>query len=193
MAPRASGETPSWEHLLLGPAPPGGPLPRGGSPSPCGPGAQAPAVLSRRALVHLRPAGPPLPRPLSLLDSRGLRVPGPRPPGRQLLVKFWDMGEVGGVRPGADDQERILETSWAQSGGFIRARGGPAATPESGGVGLRVCEEVGEQKVSRTVRTAAIAAKGRGLLANAARVGRPSRCASWPRCWGWSPTPTLGV
>ena len=27
------------------------------------------------------------------------------------------------VRPGAYDQERILETSWVQRGGFIKARG----------------------------------------------------------------------
>ena len=49
-------------------------------------------------------------------------------------MNFWNIDEVGGVRSGAEDQERILETSLVQNGGFINVRGqdpwaGKAAAP----------------------------------------------------------------
>ena len=37
------------------------------------------------------------------------------------INSFWNVGEVGGVW--SDSQERILETSLVQNGGFIKARG----------------------------------------------------------------------
>ena len=49
-------------------------------------------------------------------------------------MRFWSIGEVGGVRSGAYDQERIFEMSLVQNGGFIEAQrqdlwGGRAAAP----------------------------------------------------------------
>ena len=39
----------------------------------------------------------------------------------QTINSFWNVGEVGGVW--SDSQERILETSLVQNGGFIKAWG----------------------------------------------------------------------
>ena len=49
-------------------------------------------------------------------------------------MKFWNIGEVWWGEVGVDDQERILETSLVQNGGFINVRGqdpwaGKAAAP----------------------------------------------------------------
>ena len=38
------------------------------------------------------------------------------------LMNFWNIS-FGGVRSGANDQQRILETSLLQNGGFIKAWG----------------------------------------------------------------------
>ena len=56
---------------------------------------------------------------------------------RTTVMKFWDIREVWGVRSGVDDQEKILEMSLVQNGGFIKAQG---QDPQAGRAAAGACE-----------------------------------------------------